>query len=165
MTTPEISFDAMTDSEYAAWSEASIAGYAEEHTKTGNWLAEEALDRARAEFAELLPDGSRTKDHHLYTVRDAADGGSVGILWINVRPKAGKPECYIYDIRVNDDRRGRGYGRATMNSCVARARELGADSVGLHVFGSNAVARELYKSLGFIETDVMMSLPLAEQGD
>lgn len=155
----------MTDAEYTAWSAPSIAGYAAEHTKSGRWSAEEALDNARAEFAELLPDGPRTKDHYLYTVRDAADGGSVGMLYINLRPKAGKPECFIYDIVVNEERRGRGYGRATMSACAARARELGAESVGLHVFGSNAVARKLYTSLGFVETDVMMSLPLTEQGD
>jgi ribosomal protein S18 acetylase RimI-like enzyme len=153
----------MTDAEWSAWSDDLTAGYAEEHTKTGHWSAEEALETARAEIGALLPDGLRTRDHHLYTVRDAADGESVGMLWINVRPKAGKPEAYIYDIQMNEDRRGLGYGRATMNACVARARELGADSVGLHVFGSNAVARKLYTSLGFIETDVLMSLPLAKE--
>jgi ribosomal protein S18 acetylase RimI-like enzyme len=151
----------MTEAECAAWLDVLTSSYAEGHTKTGNWSAEEALETAKAEIGALLPDGLRTRDHHLYTVRDVADGESVGMLWINVRPKAGRPEAYIYDIQMDEDRRGRGYGRATMNACVARARELGADSVGLHVFGSNAVARKLYTSLGFVETDVLMSLPLA----
>ena len=82
------------------------------------------------------------------------------MLWINIRPKVGKTEAFIYDIVIDEDRRGRGYGRATMLACVARARELGAQSIGLHVFGDNAVARGLYTSLGFVETNVQMSLPL-----
>ncbi len=51
-----------------------------------------------------------------------------------------------------------------MLACLQRARELGAASVGLHVFGHNKIAWELYSSLGFIETNVMMSLPLSPEG-
>jgi RimJ/RimL family protein N-acetyltransferase len=36
------------------------------------------------------------------------------------------------------------------------ARDLGYDEIGLHVFGDNEVARHLYRSSGYVETDVMM---------
>ncbi len=36
------------------------------------------------------------------------------------------------------------------------ARELGYDAIGLHVFGDNEVARALYRSAGYVETDVTM---------
>jgi ribosomal protein S18 acetylase RimI-like enzyme len=160
MTTPEVTLEPMTDADFAAWVEAPIASYAAGSTRTGLWSAEEALDASRAMFAKLLPNGPRSKDQHLYTVRDAADGRAVGYLWINIRPKAGRTQAYVYEVGVDEDLRGLGYGRAIMNACVARSRELGAQSVGLHVFGHNTVARELYKSLGFRETDVTMSLQL-----
>ncbi|MEU7890939.1 GNAT family N-acetyltransferase [Microbispora bryophytorum] len=65
-----------------------------------------------------------------------------------------------HEITVAERFRGQGYGRATMRACVETARELGATSVGLHVLGSNGVARSLYTSLGFAEVGVTMSLAL-----
>jgi ribosomal protein S18 acetylase RimI-like enzyme len=165
MTTPKIALDPMTDDEFKAWIEPMIRDYAAQHVASGNWAAEDALELAKAQTLGLLPDGVRTKEHYLYTTRDAATGEAVGILWINVRAKAGRAEAFIYDIAINEDRRGRGYGRAAMLACVARARELGAAGIGLHVFGDNTVARALYTSLGFIETNVQMSLPLETEAE
>ena len=79
--------------------------------------------------------------------------------------ETGEIEAFVYDIAIHEDRRGQGYGRAAMLACAERARELGAHSVGLHVFGRNTVARGLYTSLGFQEPDVTMSLPLGTEGD
>jgi ribosomal protein S18 acetylase RimI-like enzyme len=165
MTIPKITLDPMTDEEFTAWVEPTIRDYAAHHVAAGTWSAEDALELARTQTLTLLPGGVRTKDQYLYTTRDAATGEQAGVLWINVRTKAGRTEAFIYDIVIAEERRGQGYGRATMLACVERARELGADSVGLHVFGDNTVARKLYTSLGFIETSVQMSLPLtAEAG-
>jgi ribosomal protein S18 acetylase RimI-like enzyme len=47
-----------------------------------------------------------------------------------------------------------------MLAAIEKARELGADTVGLHVFGHNAPAYALYRSLGFVETNISMSLEL-----
>lgn len=165
MTTPEITLEPMTDEEFKAWVEPTIRDYAAHHVASGTWAAEDALELARTQTLTLLPDGARSKDHYLYTTRDAATGAHVGVLWFNIRAKAGKAESFIYDVVIDEDRRGQGYGRATMLACVERSRELGAESVGLHVFGDNAVARELYRSLGFAETNVQMSLSLTPQGE
>ena len=154
----------MTDEEYDAWLEPEIEHYAQETVQAGSTSAENAVESARADFHKLLPDGLRSENQFLHTVRDPASGADIGVLWIALRPKGGKTEAFIYDIEINEDHRGRGYGRATMLACAERARELGADSVGLHVFGHNTVARGLYSSLGFRETDVTMSLPLAADG-
>jgi GNAT superfamily N-acetyltransferase len=57
---------------------------------------------------------------------------------------------------VEPEARGRGYGRAALEALHAWAREHGFERVGLHVFGSNEVARRLYLRTGYVETDVMM---------
>ena len=160
MSTPEITLEPMTDEEFALWLLPHVRDHAEQHVQSGKWAPEEALEMAKNEIAILLPHGASTRGQLLYTVRDEASGTSVGAVWINLRNKANKPEAYVYDLVINADQRGKGYGRATMLAAIERARELGADSVGLHVFGHNAVARELYTSLGFVETNVLMSLPL-----
>jgi ribosomal protein S18 acetylase RimI-like enzyme len=150
----------MTEAEYQVFLEQSVVGYAEEKVTAGTWSAEEALDKSRAEFDQLLPDGLASPDNNLFTSRDLVSGEGVAVLWFVLRDKAGRTEAFIYEIEVGEQYRGRGYGRATMLACAEEARRLGADTVGLHVFGHNATARGLYTSLGYAETDVIMSLQL-----
>jgi ribosomal protein S18 acetylase RimI-like enzyme len=156
----EVRLDPITDEEFAAWLLPAVKDLAQQHVLSGQWAPEDALEFSKGQFIRLLPDGAGSDEQHLYTIRDTADGAAVGTLWIGMRLKAGRPEAYVYDLVVREERRGLGYGRATMLAGVARARELGAESLGLHVFGHNAVARELYGSLGFVETNVSMSLAL-----
>jgi ribosomal protein S18 acetylase RimI-like enzyme len=160
MTNQEITLSPMTGQEFDAWMGSSVKGYAKMQVEAGTWTAQEAPALSAKEFESLLPKGLDTEGHHLYTVQKTDDSASVGILWIQIRPKAGQMQAYIYDIAIHESMRGQGYGRATMLACAQRARELGAQSVGLHVHGHNTVARSLYTSLGFIETDITMSLPL-----
>ncbi|MFG1865241.1 GNAT family N-acetyltransferase [Microbispora bryophytorum] len=129
-------------------------------SRRGAWTREEALAKAQETFDQLLPKGIDSPDSHLSTVRDACSGQSVARLWFALRGEPGRREAYIYEITVAERFRGQGYGRATMRACVETARELGATSVGLHVLGSNGVARSLYTSLGFAEVGVTMSLAL-----
>ena len=46
--------------------------------------------------------------------------------------------------------RGRGVGRALLESVVAVARELGVRQLFLEVRQSNSVAQRLYRSVGFV---------------
>lgn len=166
MTTPEISLDPMTEAEFAAWLLPTVRDLAEQHVKSGRWAEKDALVFAKAEFLTLLPDGVRSSEQHLYTVRARGDGAGAGLgvgsLWIGMRLKAGKSEAFIYDVVIAEAYRGLGYGRAAMLAAVQKSRELGAASIGLHVFGHNTVARGLYESLGFAVTNVNMSFSLED---
>lgn len=162
MSTPTITLDPMTEDEFAAWLPPAVRNLASENAKSGRWDPDEALEMAKTEFRTMLPDAVHTRGHLLYTVRDTASGAGVGTVWISLRRKANRLEAYVYDIVIEAEHRGEGYGRAAMLAAIACARELGAQSVGLHVFGHNRVARELYTSLGFVETNIQMSLPLTD---
>ncbi|MFC4942365.1 GNAT family N-acetyltransferase [Pseudonocardia sp. GCM10023141] len=50
---------------------------------------------------------------------------------------------------------GHGLGRALVEAAVATATERGARKITLRVLGSNAVARHLYASCGFVEEGVL----------
>jgi len=52
-------------------------------------------------------------------------------------------------LRIEVGLRGKGYGKQTMLLIEEKARELGLKSIGLHVFGVNTVARNLYEGLGY----------------
>ena len=53
----------MTADAYMRWLEPTIQEYAQEHVDAGNWSADQALDQARRQFAELLPAGRETAGH------------------------------------------------------------------------------------------------------
>ena len=81
----------------------------------------------------------------------------MGELWIGRRE--GDPlgdALWVYSVRIDEDHRGRGYGRAAMLFAEEEARRLGFPRIALNVFGGNAVARGLYRSLGYEETAVVM---------
>lgn len=171
----------MTDEEFAAWIVPAVMNLAADHARAGRYTPEDALKAAKTEFFVLLPNSLATEGQYLYTVRDAdadanavrsAEAGTeadadrdgrerVGSLWIHLRRKAGRPEAYVQDIIIAEHLRGQGYGRATMHAAAQRGRELGAESMGLHVFGHNKPAQALYASLGFVATNITMTMPLA----
>lgn len=159
-TRQRVVLDPMTREEFGPYLEAGIRGFAEQKVRSGEWTEAESMPLSRADHDRLLPDGVDTADQYLYTVRDAASKDEVATIWIALRMKAGHVEGYIYDIDVHEKYRGQGYGRATMLAGIEKARAMGAETVGLHVFGHNEPARALYRSLGFVETNVSMSLEL-----
>lgn len=162
MATPEISLDPMTAEEYTAWLAPTVRRYAQDRVESGDWSEQEAPQRSEEEFRALLPQGVRSVRHYLFTVREAAGGESVGVLWLALKPRAGALDAFVYNVEIDERFRGRGYGRATMLAGARRARDLGAATMSLHVFGGNTTARALYSSLGFVETNVNMTLPLGD---
>jgi len=152
---PSVTLAPMTEAIYEAWLARTVPEYAAEHVDAGNWPADGSLERAEEEFREFLPDGVATAGHHLWSIRDAA-GVHVGILWAGPRIPPVPGALFIYDIAVDPEWRGRGYGQAALEALHAWARTNGYERVGLHVFGWNDIARRLYLRTGYVETDVTM---------
>jgi ribosomal protein S18 acetylase RimI-like enzyme len=155
-----VRLDPMTAAEFGHYLEPAIREYADQKVMAGEWTPEESVRLSRRDHMRLLPDGLASADHLLFTARDEATGQAVATLWLALRMRGVDVEAYVYDLEVRSELRGRGYGRATMRACLVKARELHADTVGLHVFGHNATARALYSSMGFEPTNINMSLRL-----
>ena len=155
-----VRLDPMTAAEFGRYFEPAIRAYAHEKVVSGEWAPEEAVELSRRDHARLLPDGLATPDQFLFTVRDEPTNQVVATLWLTLRMRGVQVEAYVYDIEVIESRRRQGYGRATMQACLDQARDLGADSIGLHVFGHNTTARALYDSMGFKPTNINMTLKL-----
>ena len=58
-------------------------------------------------------------------------------------------ECYLAELYVIPDRRGRGLGRALMNEVLEVARAEGAGHIELNTSDDDVAARALYEKLGF----------------
>lgn len=140
---------------WEAWRTATIAEYAADMVRVGAWATASAHDRAVALFARLVPDGRATAGHEFRSVV-TEEGETVGAIWFAAEDQVGAGTAFIWDILIHPEHRGRGYGRATMEALEPLARSLGYDAIRLHVFGDNAVARSLYRAVGYAETDVTM---------
>ena len=157
-----VTLRAMTSAEYDAWVPGAIAAYAADHVRAGSKQPDTALESATKEFETLLPNGVDTTEHHLLIGVDGDQ--TVGILWLNIPqgiPQGGgRVRSFVYDIEVDESKRGKGYGRAIMLAAEDYSRDHGASVIRLHVFGENTVARRLYESLGYEPTNISMSKPL-----
>ena len=63
------------------------------------------------------------------------------------------PECYLAELYVVPEHRGRGLGRALMEGAIEVARARGADHMDLGTSEDDIAARSLYESLGFINRE------------
>jgi ribosomal protein S18 acetylase RimI-like enzyme len=62
-------------------------------------------------------------------------------------------ECYLAELYVAPQRRGRGLGRAMLLRAMEVARARGADHMDLGTSEDDLAARALYESLGFINRE------------
>jgi ribosomal protein S18 acetylase RimI-like enzyme len=148
----------MTAEEYDAWLPGVVEDYAGDHVRMGSRPAEGAVETAQKEFDGLLPQGRDTVGHHLLVATD--DDDPVGVLWLHLPVEEAEPRAFAYYVEVDKAKRGRGYGRSIMLAAESFAREHGATTIRLHVFGDNTVARRLYQRLGYQVTNVQMAKSL-----
>jgi len=146
----------MSDVDYAAFRAVSDEEYAQERFDSGSEPTIEDARRVAAEqMLELLPEGPRTPGHRLWVVRDR-DDRRAGMLWLRLDEEA----AFIYDIAMDEDRRGQGLGTQTLRAAAAESARAGAEVLALNVFGSNEDARRLYTREGYRETETIWSVPI-----
>jgi ribosomal protein S18 acetylase RimI-like enzyme len=150
----------MTESELAAFLEKTIPEYAADKVRAGDWSEEEALERSRKSYQNLLPQGVKTEHHYLFSIQIEETGEKLGILWM--KHEAPRPHGFIFDIMLDEARRGQGYGKQAMLAIEAVAKDLGIETIGLHVFAHNPAAMQLYKGLGYELTSQNMVKHLSD---
>ena len=151
---PDVQLRPLRADEFAAWDDAHRREYARglvEHARLTNAEAEAKVAR---DIPAVLPQGLQTDGVRIFAVE--VGGRRVGTVFVGVRDGG----AWLYDITIDAEERGRGYGRAAMLALEDEVRRLGYDRVALNVWGGNEVARRLYRSLGYSEDSVHMSKPL-----
>lgn len=154
----------MREESFERFLELAVHNYAEDNVASGRWSAQDALLLARTETTRLLPQGFATRDNDLFEIRSPGSDEVVGYLWAGALNRGVKKVAYIYQLYVLSEFRGQGHGRRALQQYEAMARQAGFGSVALNVFGSNAVAQALYRSLGFTVTSIGMHKDLTRDG-
>ena len=150
----------MTESELKTFLEKIIPEYAADKTLAGDWSEEEALELSRKSYQKLLPQGVKTEHHYLFRIQIEETGEKIGILWM--KHEAPRPHGFIFDIMLDEAKRGQGYGKQAMLAIEAVAKDLGIETIGLHVFAHNPAAMQLYKGLGYEVTSQNMVKRLSD---
>ena len=146
----------MQKNEFDAFLEENIVRYAEEKVKSGNWQADDALERSRASFQKFLPNGLQSKDQYIFNIFDEEQNMKIGILWVEVKMDEPHRPAFIFDFVIDEPFRGKGFGKKSLTTLDEKLQEMGSESVALHVFGYNTTAFELYKKMGYEVTNINM---------
>jgi ribosomal protein S18 acetylase RimI-like enzyme len=158
--TNHIGFVELEEGPYRDYRKNLVRHYAADKVRAGAWSQAEAEGRAARDVDGLLPEGPASQGHLLYSVREDSTDAEVGIVWFALRESGVGRSVWIYDIIIHEDFRRRGYASRTLELVEERARDLGAKSVELHVFGHNRGARALYEKLGYNITSITMAKPV-----
>src|SRR5215216_5171281 len=150
-----VKLEPLQQKDFEQFFDHAIRDYAEDHVRNGNWSIEEALERSRKEFEHNLPDGIHSKDQYLYSIIDER-GNKIGVLWVQVKDR----KAFIFDFVIDKAFRGKSYGKQALAALDENLKTMDVESIGLHVFGDNIVAQELYKKAGFQITDIQMKKTL-----
>ncbi len=140
----------LTSDEYEVYVEKAIKNYEDELLTSGMFSKELAKQQSEATFKRLLPDGINTKDNYLFYAYDKDT--LVGFIWCCMRGE----DAFVYDFYINEEMRRKGYGKQVMLACEEDAKNKGAKTMSLHVFGHNKAARALYESIGYYPTSIQM---------
>ncbi len=146
----------MHSDHFQAYAEAAVAGYAQDNVSAGRWPATGALERSRADFESLLPQGPDTPGHFFYEILADARGPVVGFLWLAVERRHGAVSAYVYDVEVLPVHRRRGHALRALQAAESIAIAAGATAIGLNVFADNGAAQALYRKLGYRPTNFNM---------
>jgi ribosomal protein S18 acetylase RimI-like enzyme len=147
------------DDELREWLMGARVEHAREMAADAGLDPDEARLRVGRDLDALFPEGRIAEGHAVFVVETG--GKRVGSLRAGERSDPiGRSTFFVYDIRIDEVQRGRGYGRSAMIAAEAEAARRGIDRIALNVFGGNERARSLYRSLGYVERAVAMDKTL-----
>ncbi|NTV40548.1 MAG: GNAT family N-acetyltransferase, partial [Demequinaceae bacterium] len=129
-----ISLLPMNSDRLPTWLEHCTTQYIDELIASGR-TREDAIRNATKGIGSSFPDGKPAPGHGVFDLIDD-DGEAVGYLWIGPDTSEDPAAWWVWDIEIDAQRRGHGFGREAMLLGEEYALGQGARTLGLNVFGS-----------------------------
>ena len=126
---------------------------AEEYVKAGVIKREESIPAAQSIFNQYMPNGIPRPNQFIFHIVNEVNK-IIGMIWYE---KQAPDQGFICDFFIDEEYRGRGYGREAMELMEKHAKNNGVKKISLHVFGHNKQALSLYEKLGYIPFSLHMS--------
>lgn len=138
-----MSLQTMTSDQFDHYSKFSFEKFINESAKSSG----KSVDELRLEVGG--PPNRPTENDLWHAI--LSEDQCIGFIWIQLQPR--KKVAFIYDFYIETDYRSKGLGRETLVRGIELMKKHPVEKVKLCVFHDNSVARKLYSSLGFEETD------------
>ncbi|MCR1899922.1 GNAT family N-acetyltransferase [Irregularibacter muris] len=152
-----VKLEKMSQQDFGDYLSNAIVEYAKEKIKAGTWAEKEAYKLSEEAFNKLLPDGVNTEKQYLFSIMNINEQIKIGYLWFQYSESLIGKEAFIYDFYIFEEFRGKGYGIESMKALDTEVRKLKIDKISLHVFSHNKRAISLYRKVGFVDKDLLMS--------
>ncbi len=107
------------------------------------------MERSRAEFETLFPQGLATPHCYFYEIKPAADGPTIGTICFGVTDQGGTRSAFVCQVEIYPEWRRLGHAFRAFQALEPIVAPLGVTNIGLHVFRHNAAAQGLYAKLGY----------------
>ncbi|CAM3592613.1 Putative N-acetyltransferase YycN [Parendozoicomonas haliclonae] len=150
----------MSPDAYSHFLETAIPSYAKANTTSGRWVESEAMARSHKVYQSLLPEGLETPNNHLFNIIENENKAIVGHLWVKVDENSQAKSAFILSLEIYERYRRKGYAKAALHTVEQVVAELGATSLGLHVFSYNSAAINLYADAGYQVISQSMQKPI-----
>lgn len=142
-----VSLKSMGASDAVEFLAASLERFADDLARTNHWPLDIAREHAKEIERDVLPDHESTAGHSFMWI--VGGGEPVGRVWLGPMPD-GRSMLYVWEIIIDDHRRGQGLGGEALTAVLKFAFESGLPGVGLTVWDTNPAARRLYERMGFV---------------
>jgi len=151
-----ITLQAMTEEEFKSFRVWLVEDYANDLVSNHHLSIDEARIDAAEAIDRMLTKGLETPNHSLSNILFHNDSGRLraGYLWTEINED--KKQCFIAEIYLHPEFRGRGLGRYVLEDLETHLRQRGITRIGLHVFANNQAASQLYTKMGYQVTGLHM---------
>jgi ribosomal protein S18 acetylase RimI-like enzyme len=111
------------------------------------------------EFGERTPSAAHLARRIVELMADRTSvllaGKDVGLVVLRFQQAiwTDNSECYLAELYVRPEHRGKGTGHALLRAALTHARERGADYIHLGTSEDDVAARHLYEKCGFRRTE------------
>jgi len=151
----------MQDDDLTAYLRKSIPEYAYDQTQAGNWSAAEAVNRSRAEFDQMLPEGLSTPNTVLANVM-LNDNEKIGMVWYYIYPEKPIPTIYLIDLFLFPQFKGKGFEKTLLSGLEQVFKAAGARRIELQIFAHRVDDLKMYIESGFSQTSVLLAKNIAD---
>jgi len=147
----------MTDDEVARYIAVGLDEYVAQYAASSGESEGEVRRKAEEQYTSYFPDGRPAPGHQLMIME--SNGDAVGQTWVGPHPQrpGASDAAWLYNIEIDEELRGRGYGRRCLDLVEAHLAQQGVTELGLNVFSDNNAARGLYASSDYREVAVTMT--------
>ena len=147
--------------EFSAFCDCVITDYGQDIAQKHDLSIEKAAVLAQEEFHNYFPDGVATLGHDVLCIElDIEEPTTIGYLWCS--NKKSDLSAFIYFFYIEEQFRGKGYGKQALKQLDDWLLSSGATKVRLQVLAQNQRALELYQKSGFDTYSYVLSKKLTD---